>query len=105
MSEVRSRRRERAKVLYELTTHQHTHTSGALRGPPGGGGNFQSLLRRSERTGASIIHLFNHMTGQGEKVLFREEGVELSLDDVYDAREIVSKHAKVTPVFTNSTIR
>ena len=46
-----------------------------------------------------------HMTGQGEKLLFREEGVELSLDDVYDAREIVSKHAKVTPVFTNSTIR
>ena len=45
------------------------------------------------------------MTGQGEKLLFREEGVELSLDDVYDAREIVSKHAKVTPVFTNSTIR
>ncbi|WZN61830.1 serine/threonine dehydratase [Chloropicon roscoffensis] len=44
------------------------------------------------------------MTGQGEKLLFREEGVELSLDDVYDAREIVSKHAKVTPVFTNSTI-
>ena len=41
--------------------------------------------------------LIIHMTGQGEKVLFREEGVELSLDDVYDAREIVSKHAKVTP--------
>ena len=80
----------------------NTHTR---RAPPGGGGNFQSLLRRSERTRGIHHSLIIHMTGQGEKVLFREEGVELSLDDVYDAREIVSKHAKVTPVFTNSTIR
>ena len=90
--------------LRSCTSSPPTNTH-KRRAPPGGGGNFQSLLRRSERTGGIHHSLIIHMTGQGEKVLFREEGVELSLDDVYDAREIVSKHAKVTPVFTNSTIR
>ena len=100
---MRSRRRERAKVLYELTTHQHTHKRRASR-PPGGGGNFQSYYEGASEHGGHPSFII-HMAGQGEKLLFREEGVELSLDDVYDAREIVSKHAKVTPVFTNSTIR
>ncbi|UPR02008.1 serine/threonine dehydratase [Chloropicon primus] len=36
--------------------------------------------------------------------VFKGEGEEISLDDVYAAREIVSKHAKRTPVFTNETI-
>ena len=64
-----------------------------------------SNLTTKERANGGHPSFIIHMAGQGEKLLFREEGVELSLDDVYDAREIVSKHAKVTPVFTNSTIR
>ena len=39
-----------------------------------------------------------------KKLVYRAAGVEISLDDVYAAREMIGGRAKRTPVFTNTTI-